>query len=83
MEKIPKQASQTWTTSNCFRRSRKGDPKNVTKLAKITSVLKIANEESEKFSKLALQTTLVVSVTSGHGYRGGVFCSSNVRYACK
>ena len=62
-----KQASQTWTTSNCFRRTREGNPTNVTKLAKITSVLKIANEESEKFSKLALQTTLIVSVTNGHG----------------
>ena len=47
--------------------TREGDRTNVTKLATITSMLKIANEVSENFSKLALQTSLIVSVTTDHG----------------
>ena len=41
-------------------------PRNI-KLTKLFCILKIANEASETFSKAALETIQIVSVTSGQG----------------
>ena len=42
-------------------------PTNITKLLKLTYILKIANEGSDTLLKRALETSQVVSVTTGHG----------------
>lgn len=45
----------------------KSSPRNI-KLTKFFCILKIANEVSETFSKPALETIQIVSLSSGHGY---------------
>ena len=60
------QASDGFNNDNCSRRRREEVPRNI-ELTRLFCIIKIANEASDTFSKPALQTIQIVSVTSGHG----------------